>query len=68
MRTFEVRSLFTAQPKDINPPQKVKELLRLWKKLFSDRIGHEPNDLDCFYAGYILSNPMVAEKFKELTE
>ena len=68
MKTFELRSLFKAETKAIDPPQKIKSLLKIWKKLFSDRVGREPNELDCFYAGYVLANPILAEKFKELSE
>lgn len=65
MKTPEPRSLLTDFPLliDINPD--LINVFIIWKKKFEEKTGRVPNNIDYMYAGYILSNPIVREQYKE---
>jgi hypothetical protein len=65
MKTPEPRSLLTDFPLliDINPD--LIDVFVIWKKKFEEKTGRVPNDMDYMYAGYILSNPIVRDQYKE---
>lgn len=64
MKTLEPRSLLTEVKKEITIPTEIENIFNDWYK----RIEKSENKielLEIFYAGYILSNPMVREQYKE---
>lgn len=64
MKTLEPRSLLTEVKKEITIPTEIENIFNNWYK----RIEKSENKielLEIFYAGYILSNPMVREQYKE---
>lgn len=65
MKTPEPRSLLTDFPLliDINPD--LVNVFIIWKKKFEEKTGRVPNNIDYMYAGYILSNPIVRDQYKE---
>lgn len=65
MKTTEPRSLLSDFPLliDINPD--LINVFIIWKKKFIEKTGKIPSDVDCMYAGYILSNPIVREEYKK---
>lgn len=65
MKTVETRSLLEESSKVIDIDSNLIDVFDYWKKKFKERTGKEPNDMDCMYAGYILSNPVVRAKYKE---
>lgn len=65
MKTIELRSLISGIPKVIKIPYEIEQLFHLWKKIANK---DEVDPLESFYAGYILSNPNVKDKFKMFEE
>ena len=65
MKTPEPISLLTDLPLmiDINPD--LINVFTIWKKKFEEKTGRVPNNIDYMYAGYVLSNPIVREQYKE---
>lgn len=64
MKTLEPRSLLTEVKKEITIPTEIENIFNNWYK----RIKKSENKielLEIFYAGYILSNPVVREQYKE---
>lgn len=66
MVTAEVRSLLDENKpvRLVNLDAHVLDTFKIWQLKFKERTGRDPNMLDVFYAGYILSNPNVREKFR----
>ena len=64
MRTIEPRSLLKEIPHGIEITSDLIEVFIIWKRKFEEKTGRAPNDIDYMYAGYILANPIVREKFK----
>lgn len=65
MKTIELRSLILGIPRVIKIPYEIEQWFHLWKKIAKkDKV----DPLESFYAGYILSNPNVKEKFKIFEE
>lgn len=65
MKTTEPRSLLTEVKKEITIPTEIENIFNNWYK----RIKKSENKielLEIFYAGYILSNPVVREQYKEV--
>lgn len=62
MKTIELRSLLTNKPKEIKIPSEIENIFNIWKKKINNE-NAEP--LQVFYAGYILSNPIVRDLYKE---
>ena len=64
MKTTEPRSLLTEVKKEITIPTEIENIFNNWYK----RIKKSENKielLEIFYAGYILSNPVVRDQYKE---
>lgn len=64
MRTVEPRSLLDDFPLTVNISSELVEVFVIWKKKFTERTGRVPNNIDYMYAGYILANPNVRDKFR----
>ena len=62
MKTFELRHLAEDIKIQIDIPLGVQEAYQVWKEKTA---GEKIEPLEIFYAGYILSNPAVREKFKK---
>lgn len=62
MKAIEVRSLLTNKNVEIQIPVDVIEIFEIWKHLRKD---HKLSLEEVFYAGYILSNPIVRDKYKQ---
>lgn len=65
MKTVETRSLLEESSKVIDIDSNLIDVFDYWKKKFEEKTGRKPNNMDCMYAGYILSNPVVREKYKK---
>lgn len=59
MKTLDVRKLIEGKAVEILIPEKITEIYSIWKS----KLNRNPEPLEIFYAGYILSNPMVREKY-----
>lgn len=64
MKTLEVRKLIKGDELEIEISTPIKSLMNDWAKRFEKLSGRKPRAEDYFYAGYILSNPIVAESLK----
>lgn len=64
MKTIDVRSLL-GNPKEIQIPYEVEEIFNMWKKKYYKVSNDGISMLDAFYAGYIMANPIVRERFKD---
>lgn len=64
MKTLELRSLLNGVKKEISIPSDIVEVFNIWKGLNKKVSDSETSELDSFYAGYILSNPIVREDYK----
>lgn len=64
MKTLEIRKLINGDEFEIEISTPIKNLMNEWVKRFESLSGRKPNVEDYFYAGYILSNPIVAENLK----
>lgn len=62
METIELRSLLCGRNKKVIISEEIAESFRIWKE---KRAGEEINELEIFYAGYVLSNPVVRELYKK---
>lgn len=67
MKTVDPRSLLSDEIKEIIPNEEMQKMFNQWKKLMSDK-SENISDFDCFFAGWILSNPTVHDKFKQIRE
>ena len=66
MKTLDVRKLVEGKKVETLIPEKILEIYSIWKlKRGSEP---EPEPLEIFYAGYILSNPMIREQYLKLKE
>lgn len=70
MKTLELRKLIKDKTQLIPIPASIEEVFNVWLKKRQEK---EPNIakinmLEIFYAGYILSNPIVREQYKQLSE
>lgn len=65
MNTIEIRSLLTNKNVDIQIPQDMIELFKIWKNLRKESYNKSIEPEEIFYAGYILSNPMVKEQYRK---
>lgn len=66
--TIEPRSLLTDRLKEIVPNGEIVTMFNQWKKLMSERCKSEISEMDCFFAGWILSNPTVRGQFKAVRD
>lgn len=64
MKTLCVRKLVEGKKIEILIPEKILEIYSIWKL----KRGDEPDPLEIFYAGYILSNPIIREQYLKLKE
>ena len=70
MQTYEVRSLLddAKSLRVINVEQPIVDTFKTWQLKFIERTGREPNLLDVFYAGYILSNPNIRVQYRNIKQ
>ena len=64
MKTLEPRSLLTEVKKEITIPTEIENIFNNWYKRI-EKLENKIELLEIFYAGYILSNPVVREQYKE---
>ena len=64
MKTTEPRSLLTEVKKEITIPTEIENIFNNWYKRI-EKLENKIELLEIFYAGYILSNPVVREQYKE---
>lgn len=64
MKTIDVRTLINKSDikRTILIPQNIKNIFDIWKKRINDVKPNELNELEIFYAGYLLANPMLREE------
>lgn len=67
MKTVEPRSLLTDKIKEVVPSEEMQTAFLHWKKLMNEK-SVEISEFDCFFAGWVLSNPTVREQFKQVRE
>ena len=72
MKTYELQSLLTEEYKQITIPVEILEVFENWeKKIKRAKKKDNQETLNCleiFYAGYVMENPIVREKFKNPKE
>ena len=61
MKTVELRSLLDGTNKEIDIPVEIAQAYSNWKEKRKDVV----DPLEIFYAGYVMSNPIVREQFKK---
>lgn len=61
MKTVELRSLLDGTNKEIDIPVEIAQAYSNWKEKRTDVVS----PLEIFYAGYVMSNPIVREQFKK---
>lgn len=61
MKTIDVRTLLNGTNKQINIPDEIMFAYRNWREKRAGDVKPE----EIFYAGYILSNPIVRGLFKK---
>ncbi len=61
MKVYEFRSVMNGKPKKITAIQNLVICLQEYKKLMQKN-NLPVDELDLFYAGYILANPVIREK------
>lgn len=62
MKTLELRALLDGKEKVIEIPVEIQKIYNLWKEKRGDEVL---NPLEIFYAGYVLSNPMLRDKYRK---
>lgn len=64
VKTIDIRTLINKSDvkRTILIPQNIKNIFEIWKKRISDVNPNELNELEIFYAGYLLANPMLREE------
>lgn len=62
MQVYEIRSVINGKPKKINISREMFECFQEYKKLMCKTTNEELSDVELFYAGYILANPIVREQ------
>lgn len=62
MKTLELRSLLQGKEKIIDIPVEVMRAYNEWKQKRKDAII-KPEEI--FYAGYIMSNPIVRQQYQQ---
>lgn len=67
MQTVEPRSLLTDKVKKVIPNEEMQAIFNQWKKLMNEK-SVDISEFDCFFAGWVLSNPTVRDQFKEVRE
>lgn len=69
MKTVEPRSLLDDYAKEIRIPEEIESAFNNWlkriRKIKCKNRNQKIEALEIFYAGYILSNPVVRDQYKE---
>lgn len=65
MKTLELRALLNDQEKEIEIPTELIKVFNIWKEKRRDSVL---DPIEIFYAGYILSNPVVREQYRKSKE
>lgn len=64
MKTIELRSLLDGTNKEIDIPKDIEKAFDIWLKVKKKKSDiSKLKLLEIFYAGYVLSNPIVREKY-----
>lgn len=64
--TLEIRGLLENKARLVNIPVELQEVFETWKELRKKSYNKDVSEIEIFYAGYVLSNPVVKEKYKKL--
>lgn len=64
MKTIELRSLLDGTNKEIDIPKDIEKAFDIWLEVRKKKSDiSRLKLLEIFYAGYVLSNPIVREKY-----
>jgi len=64
LKTIELRSLLDGTNKEIDIPKDIEKAFDIWLKVKKKKSDiSKLKLLEIFYAGYVLSNPIVREKY-----
>lgn len=64
--TLEIRGLLENKARLVNIPVELQEVFETWKELRKKSYNKDVSEIEIFYAGYVLANPVVKEKYKKL--
>lgn len=67
MMTIEPRSLLTDTVVKVIPNEEIQKMFQQYKQLMKEH-NMELTDFDYFFAGWVLSNPIVREQFRQVRE
>ena len=62
MRTSLIQDLIKGKQTPIHIPYDIEESFEIWKEKINKK---EIEPLEIFYAGYVLSNPIIREELKK---
>ena len=62
MKTFEIRSLLQGKEKIIDIPVEIVQAYKNWRAKRNNDYVISPEEV--FYAGYIMSNPIVRQQYQ----
>ena len=65
MKTLELQSLLKGEEKQIEIPVELQKVFETWKKRRGDDVLHP---LEIFYAGYVLSNPVLRDQYRKFNK
>lgn len=65
-KTIEPRSLLQDKAKTIEINEEIIITYVQWRKIFEEKIGHKGDEIDSFFAGWVLANPTVRDQFRVL--
>jgi hypothetical protein len=67
LNAVELRGLLDNKTRYIKISKDIETIFNLWKEK-RDKIGYSLSELEIFYSGYVMANPIVREKYKELID
>lgn len=63
MITCELRRLLKNEVVPVTIPKDIEKVFNVWKEKFNTVSDNGISELDVFYAGYILANPVLREQY-----
>ena len=61
MKTYEVKAMIDGNSRKIEMNETIENCFKKYKTIFENETEKELTPADAFYAGYILSNPILRE-------
>lgn len=65
MKTLELQSLLKGEEKQIEIPVELQKVFETWKERRGDEVLQP---LEIFYAGYVLSNPVLRDQYRKFNK